>query len=34
MWVLMFTTPLLPAVLWAVYGWWLVDVQDVARAEM
>ena len=31
---LLFLTPLGLAVAWGVYAWWLVDVQDVAAADL
>lgn len=34
MWILLAITPLGLAVAWTLYAWWLVDVQDVASADL
>ena len=34
MWVLLSITPLGLAVAWALYAWWLVDVEDVSDADL
>jgi hypothetical protein len=34
MWTLLAITPLGLAIAWTMYAWWLVDVEDVAGAEL